>query len=84
MKYLLTIISTIIGVLFFGKKFIPNIEEQNEKTKDKINELEDKIQANAQNIDVEEHAREKIKKELEDAKKANHSLSDNADFLNKH
>lgn len=83
MKYLLTIISTIIGVLLFGKKFIPNIEEENAKTKEKVKELENQIQANTQNINVEEHTQKKIKEKMENVKKAHHTLNDNADFLNK-
>jgi chorismate synthase len=83
MKYLLTIISTIIGVFFLGKKFIPDIEENNDKTKRQVEELDNKIQSNHQNISVEEQAQEKMKQEMQNAKQDDHSISDNVDFFNK-
>lgn len=85
MEYIVGIVLALVGALFWENKKRTIAEARNENllTKEKLNDINKEMAKNSGSIESEVLNQNKIKKDLEDAKKDNMSVDDVIDIINK-
>lgn len=85
MEYLIGIIAALVGALFWqtNKRKIAEARNENVLTKEKLNDINKDIAKNSGSIESENSKQEEFKKDLENVKTNDLSVSDILDIFNK-
>jgi uncharacterized protein (DUF342 family) len=85
MEYIIGIIATLLGALYWQtqKRKIAEARNENILTKEKLNDINKEIASNSGSIESEKLKQEQLKKDLENVKPGGMSVDDVINIINK-